>query len=110
MITKKEELAIINETIGKLGENSYLGPWLLSVRHELEAMMRADTFPRISLAEAKDHALHIVKEGEQKAGQIVAKAEKEAEKRETKAQSNVDFASSAIRGAIQSLIAIDERF
>ena len=110
MITKKEELTIINETIGKLGENSYLGPWLLSVRHELEAMMRADTFPRISLAEAKDHALQIVKEGEKKAEQIIAKAEKEAEKRETKAQSNVDFASNAIRGAIQSLIAIDERF
>ena len=110
MITKKEELAIINETIAKLGENSYLGPWFLSVRHELEAMMRADSFPRISLAEAKDHALQIVKEGEKKAEQIIAKAEKEAEKRETRAQSNVDFASNAIRGAIQSLIAIDERF
>lgn len=110
MITKKEELEIITETISKLGEKSYLGPWLLSIRHELEAMMRADTFPCISLSEAKEDALKIVKEGEQKAEQIIISAKQKAEKREAMAQSNIDFASNAIRGAIQSLIAIDERF
>ena len=110
MITKKEELAIINETIGQLGENSYLGPWLLSVRHELEAMMRADCFPCISLTESAEDAAKIVKEGEQKAEQIIITAKQKAEKREAVAQSNIDCASNAIRGAIQSLIAIDERF
>lgn len=109
MITKKEELAIINETIGKLGENSYLGPWLLSVRHELEAMMRADSFPCISLSEAREDALKIVKEGEQKAEQIIIGAKQKAEKREAIAQSNVDCAVDAIRKAQQILLSIEER-
>jgi hypothetical protein len=110
MITKQQELNIINQSIRDLGEKSYLGPWLLQVRHELEAMMRADTFPRISLAEAREHALQIVKEGEQKAEQIIAKAEQKAEKREAMAQSNVDCAITSIRKAQQVLLSIEERF
>jgi hypothetical protein len=109
MITKKEELAIITATIGQLGEKSYLGPWLLSVRHELEAMMRADSFPCISLSEAKEDALKIVKEGEQKAEQIVIGAKQKAEKREAMAQSNIDCAVDAIRKAQQILLSIEER-
>ncbi len=110
MITKKEELEIITETIAKLGPNSYLGPWLLSVRHELESMMRADSFPCISLAEAGEDALQIVKEGEQKAEQIIIGAKQKAEKREAMAQSNVDCAITAIRKAQQVLLSIEERF
>lgn len=109
MITKKEELEIITETISKLGEKSYLGPWLLSVRHELEAMMRADCFPCISLTEAKEDALKIVKEGEQKAEQIIISAKQKAEKREAMAQSNIDCAVTAIRNAQQILLSIEER-
>ena len=109
MITKTEELEILNETIAKLGEKSYLGPWLLSVRHELEAMMRADSFPCISLTEAKEDALQIVKEGEQKAEQIIIGAKQKAEKREAMAQSNVDCAVTAIRKAQQILLSIEER-
>ena len=109
MITKKEELEIITATIGQLGEKSYLGPWLLSVRHELEAMMRADSFPCISLTEAKEDALKIVKEGEQKAEQIIIGAKQKAEKREAMAQSNIDCAVDAIRKAQQILLSIEER-
>lgn len=109
MITKKEELAIITDTINKLGEKSYLGPWLLSVRHELEAMMRADSFPCISLSEAKEDALQIVKEGEKKAEQIIIGAKQKAEKREAIAQSNIDCAVTAIRNAQQILLSIEER-
>ena len=82
MITKKEELEIITATIGQLGEKSYLGPWLLSVRHELEAMMRADRFPCISLSEAKEDALKIVKEGEKQADLIKVAALQRAEDRD----------------------------
>lgn len=110
MMTKQKELEIITETIGKLGEQSYLGPWLLSVRHELESMMRADSFPCVTLSGCAEDVRDIIAKAEQKAEQIIANAKREAEKRETRAQSNVDFASNAIRGAIQSLIAIDERF
>ena len=109
MITKKEELEIITDTINKLGEKSYLGPWLLSIRHELEAMMRADSFPCISLSEAKEDALQIVKEGEKKAEQIMIGAKQKAEKREAIAQSNIDCAVTAIRNAQQILLSIEER-
>jgi hypothetical protein len=109
MITKKEELEIITATIGQLGEKSYLGPWLLSVRHELEAMMRADCFPCISLSEAKEDALKIVKEGEQKAEQIVIGAKQKAEKREAIAQRQYSIARDPIRNAQQILLSIEER-
>ena len=110
MITKQQELNIINQAIRDLGEKSYLGPWLLSVRHELEAMMRADSFPCISLAKAREDALQIVKEGEQKAEQIIINAKQKAENREAMAQSNVDCAITAIRKAQQVLLSIEERF
>jgi len=109
MITKSEELEIITATIGQLGEKSYLGPWMLSVRHELQAMMRADSFPCISLSEARENALQIVKEGEKKAEQIIIGAKQKAEKRKAMAQSNIDCAVTAIRNAQQILLSIEER-
>ena len=110
MITKKEELEIITETIGKLGEQSYLGPWLLQIRHELEAMMRADSFPRVTLSQCAEDVRDIIAKAEQKSEQIVAKAEQKAEKREAMAQSNVDCAITSIRKAQQVLLSIEERF
>lgn len=109
MITKKEELAIINETIGQLGENSYLGPWLLSVRHELEAMMRADCFPCISLTESAEDAAKILAKAEKKADEIKVEAKQRAEDRERLIDDALDRARALIIGAQQSLLAIEER-
>jgi hypothetical protein len=109
MITKKEELAIITATIGKLGEKSYLGPWLLSVRHELESMMRADSFPCISLSEAREDALQIVKEGERQADQIKVAALQRAEERATLTERETERARTLIREATNALGAIEER-
>jgi len=110
MITKQQELNIINQAIRDLGEKSYLGPWLLQVRHELEAMMRADCFPRVTLSQCAEDVRDIIAKSEQKAEQIIAKAEQKAEKREAMAQSNVDCAITAIRKAQQVLLSIEERF
>lgn len=109
MITKKEELEIITETIGKLGEKSYLGPWLLSIRHELEAMMRADSFPCISLTEAREDALRIVKEGERQADQIKVAANQRAQDREALTERETQRARTLIREATNALGAIEER-
>ena len=109
MITKKEELSIINETIAKLGENSYLGPWLLSVRHELEAMMRADSFPCISLTEAAEDVAKILAKAEQKADEIKVAAKQRAEDRERLVDDARDRARAIIIGAQQSLLAIEAR-
>jgi hypothetical protein len=109
MITKKEELEIITATIGKLGEKSYLGPWLLSVRHELEAMMRADSFPCISLTEAKEDALQIVKEGERQADLIKAAAWQREERQAALTDRETARARTLIREAQNALLAIEER-
>lgn len=109
MITKKEELEIITETANKLGPNSYLGPWLLSVRHELESMMRADSFPCVNLTESSEHAAKIIANAERKAEQIIANAKHRAEERERLVDDARERARALIIGAQQSLLAIEER-
>ena len=109
MRTKSEELEIIKETSAKLGKDSYLGPWLESVAFELEALMRADCFPCVSLEESRHHAEKIVSEAERKAEQIVANAKREANDRERLIDDQRERARALIIGAQQSLLAIEER-
>ena len=109
MITKKEELEIITETIAKLGEQSYLGPWLLQIRHELESMMRADSFPCISLTESAEDVAKILAKAEQKADEIKVAAKHRAEDRERLVDDARERARAIIIGAQQSLLAIEER-
>jgi hypothetical protein len=109
MRTKSEELEIIKETSAKLGKDSYLGPWLESVAFELEALMRADCFPCVSLEESRHFAEKIVSEAERKAEQIVANAKRDANDREAAAESRIDRARKLIREASNSLLAIEER-
>lgn len=109
MMTKQKELEIITETANKLGPNSYLGPWLLSIRHELEAMMRADSFPCVNLTESKEHALRIIQRAEREADQIKTNAKHRAEERERLVDDARERARELIIGAQQSLLAIEER-
>jgi hypothetical protein len=109
MITKDQELKTIKETAAKLGPNSYLGPWLDSVAFELEAMMRADSFPCVSLDESRHFAEKIVTEAERKAETIIANAKREANDRERLIDDQRERARALIIGAQQSLLAIEER-
>jgi hypothetical protein len=109
MLTKDQELATLKETAAKLGPNSYLGPWLDSIAFELEAMMRADSFPCVNLAESEHHAGRIVAQAERKAEQIIANAKRDANDREAAAESRIDRARMLIRDASQNLLAIEER-
>ncbi len=109
MITKDQELATLRETAAKLGPNSYLGPWMESVAFELEAMMRADSFPCVNLTESAEQADKILARAERKAEQIIANAKRDAEDREAAAESRIDRARMLIRDASQNLLAIEER-
>jgi hypothetical protein len=109
MITKDQELATLRETAAKLGPNSYLGPWMESVAFELEAMMRADSFPCVSLDESRHFAEKIVTEAERKAETIIANAKRDANDREAAAETRIDRARMLIRDASNSLLAIEER-
>jgi hypothetical protein len=109
MITKDQELATLRETAAKLGPNSYLGPWMESVAFELEAMMRADSFPCVSLTESAEQADKILARAERKAEQIIANAKRDAEDRERLVDDQRERARALIIGAQQSLLAIEER-
>jgi hypothetical protein len=109
MITKDQELKTLKETAAKLGPNSYLGSWLDSVAFELEAMMRADSFPCVSLDESRHFAEKIVTEAERKAETIIANAKREANDLERLIDDQRERARALIIGAQQSLLAIEER-
>lgn len=109
MITKDQEVAILTDAMLKLGQDSYLGPWLHRVRHELEAMMRADSFPCVSLVEAAEDVAKILAKAEKTADEIKVAAKQRAEDRERLVDDARDRARALIIGAQQSLLAIEER-
>jgi hypothetical protein len=83
-VNKQTELSILDAAIQKLTADSYLGPWLASVRAEVERDIISDILPSLTLADA-------VKAGKAKADEILAaeraalakeRKEFEAEKRE----------------------------
>ena len=47
-----EELGILDRAIAQLGRDSYLGPWLASVRDEVERDIRSDFSPMSDLPDA----------------------------------------------------------
>jgi hypothetical protein len=109
MKTKAQEIEILEETIQKLTPNSYLGPWLVEVKAELQAMMAADSFPCVSLTESAEQAERITAQAERKAEQIVTNAKHEAESRETLTERERERARTLIREATNALLAIEER-
>jgi hypothetical protein len=87
-MTKDEELAILDATILKLGTNSYLGPWLMSMRVGIEHDIRADVEPAYTMAWYKNHCAAMVTAATEFAEDVRTKAQehadrivKEAEKR-----------------------------
>jgi cell division septum initiation protein DivIVA len=106
MITKQQELNIINQAIRDLGEKSYLGPWLLQVRHELEAMMRADTFPSVSLSGSEERARLIIERAERDAQRIANRAENKAAEIEEAANAVLNRARVRIADAQRDLAKI----
>ena len=100
-MTKNDELTLLDQTIAKLGPDSYLGPWLQAVRADVEAAIRSDYFPAIvpsdaakALAEAREEALAI-----QKAA--LAYRERQTERARVEVQALVDAAKSNARAALR---------
>lgn len=77
-MNKAQEIEILTEAANKLGPNSYLGPWLLEIKPELESILRSDFLPQLSLREAEATASRIVEEAKNKANGIEMQARKEA--------------------------------
>ena len=86
-MTKAKELEVLDQTIEKLGEDSYLGPWLKQVKFEVEQMVRSDIFPTVNLTESarqaqeiKDEALAMSVKMVQQAADRVIESDKKIEK------------------------------
>lgn len=82
-MTKNDELTIIRATAEKLGPHSYLGPWLLQLLPELEAHMRADCRPMITVT---DSIAYAAKRAEFEADRIIREARAEAAKAKADAE------------------------
>jgi len=84
-MTKQNEIHVLNSAIELLGGDSYLGPWLKSVKAEVESMVISDTFPDVSL---KDHEQceEMIGQATVKTAGIVKQAESEASRMIEKAQ------------------------
>ena len=60
-MTKASELRVLDKAIAELGTDSYLGPWLASVRANVDADMRSDFVPMLLPRDAENMAAEIVK-------------------------------------------------
>lgn len=52
-MTKSDEIAILRDTVQRLGPNSYCGPWLADQLQQIEADMRSDLSPQPSWRESR---------------------------------------------------------
>jgi cell division septum initiation protein DivIVA len=90
-MTKNEEIKILKEAADKLGHDSYLGPWLVSIMAELSMMIQSDLLPSISLKGAVEGAeslrKNILEEASYKANKILHDATTKAKKMEDDAKS-----------------------
>ena len=44
-MTKAQEMALFDEFAAKFGRDSYLGPWLQSIRADVDRSIRCDIYP-----------------------------------------------------------------
>lgn len=90
-MTKSAELTILDDTIKRLGVNSYLGPWLFNLKPVLESELRSDFAPsdhqtpaqarleaQAIVLDAQDRAREIVNEARSKAQTIIREATEKA--------------------------------
>jgi cell division septum initiation protein DivIVA len=77
-MTKAQELAVLDKAIAELGQASYLGPWLASVRHDVERSIRGDIGPALLPSEATVAAHEIIGAARVDAVTIVERARKDA--------------------------------
>lgn len=75
-MTKTDEIALLDATIKRFGEQSYLGPWLAEIRQDLVADISNDVSPTPLLpSKARTHARLIVEKAERDAAETRKKAD-----------------------------------
>ena len=109
----REELAIIDRAIVQLGLDSYLGPWLASVRDEVERDIRSDFSPMSDLPDAayrKGERIRVraVKSAELIVATAVATADERAKKIRTTAEAQCAAMRAQVRYELDKLAKVAE--
>lgn len=97
---KSEEIAILREAARQLGPLSYCGPWLSQQIAGIETDIRSDFFPQIDLESTKRLCGEMLTNAHDKAGEIVAAAERQAKATIDAANKRVDAIVSEAARAI----------
>ena len=74
-MTKANELRVLDKAIAELGKDSYLGPWLASVRANVDADMRSDFVPMLLPRDAEQMVAQMLEEARGEARDIRANAQ-----------------------------------
>lgn len=77
-MTKQQEIARLDSLIKTLGSDSYLGPWLESVKRNVEMMIRGDVFPDIVPSETAENLRKQVEQTKKDCEFKIQRAESEA--------------------------------
>ena len=77
---KAQELSILDSAVSKLGEDSYLGPWLMSVRSEVERDITSDFIPTASIQESRRQCVSMLEAAKIESAKRIEDAKKEAER------------------------------
>lgn len=88
-MTKDQELDIIREAISKLGQDSYLGPWLKYVIKSVEMDIRGDVRPAITPSDSLKMCEEKLAAAQRVADRKILDANKEAKRIKTAAISNI---------------------
>ena len=103
-MTKQQEIEEIKVLAEKLGEHSYLGPWLNSVAAEVESMIRSDTFPNILPSDSAKQAEASTSVAKKMAADMITLARQESEKIVCKAEDETFRMKSRLIGEMETAI------
>ena len=102
-MTKADELALLRETMKRLGPDSYCGPWLESELPAIEADMRNDFPVAASISSARAECDRILAAANAKAADIMAAAERAARTQDRQLSAERERAAMTLRNAIRAL-------
>jgi hypothetical protein len=102
-LLKRQELEILDRAIADLGPQSYLGPWLVTVRGEVESRIASDLEPAMLPHEAYRLAQTTIADARLEAERIKAEATTEVNKRFEDARKRVDEFNGRARRDLERL-------
>ena len=104
-MTKSQEIALVDALIAKCGPDSYVGPWLTSVRGDIVADIRNDIpISALMPSQARAEAAKILDAAETHSKQLMADAERRAAEMIASARSACESSRASTRRCLERAI------